>query len=231
VLNPGSALAATASSFNSNIDVTGGSLSLMTSTVRTIPTEAGGITPSTTGTVQINNSAIYGDIADDNDGTWGQANTFTLHDSVVTSGGASRGSVRMEGLASAPRAIISGDRIDGFLALRAFATTVDYTHIGKGASFGYLRSVEMCSVHVVGDLRIEHTGAGGVILGGYANPAKACIGGVKVHVDGNLTLSDNVGLIKLLHVTVDGNLVCSGNTTRPSIGDLTIGGIRSGQCA
>jgi hypothetical protein len=229
-INPGAFLTVDSSTFASSVFVHHGGIYVRSTTIREARDNPGGVIPTTAGSIWITSSAVYGDILDDNEEYWGQAGSFILRDSVVTPGTAgSTGSVHMEGLTTVARQTVDGSRIDGHLSLRGAGTTVEYTHVGHGADISFARSVEMCSVQIVGDLQIENT-AGATDLGGFADASRACGAGIALRVNGDLTLANNVGPVNLKHVVVTGNLNCTGNATKPILGDVTVTGARLGQC-
>ena len=226
-----------ASTITDGIRVLGGDLNLISSTVRVDPTELTvGIELQTSGTAYIQHSVVYGNIAGDiSDTTPGSAGALKLLDSVVTAGGGETyGGVTLESRVLSPGAVpvatLSNDRV-GALTLTQFATTIENTYVRYGATISGPLSLDMCNVHVAGPMFLANMGRSArAVLGGYADPAEPCGGGQKVRVDGNLRIYQNEGTVVLRHVSIGGNLMCEGNARRPILEDVTVTGVRSGQC-
>jgi hypothetical protein len=102
------------------------------------------------------------------------------------------------------------------------------TGVVGDAFLQYLGDTQVCGVSIGGSVRIAGQLAGTTASFGGLD-GSACNG--QFVVNGDLTVTANVGSVVLNHVIVRGKLICQGNTQAPVLVQVSVSGSRSGQCA
>lgn len=125
--------------------------------------------------------------------------------------------------------------VAGWVTSRHSAVELTRSRLGKGFTAIGSRWISACDVQVAGDVTItlSHHVATLGRPAGYSCGRQDVWEGGWLDVGGSLRLVDNPHTIELERVRVVADLECAGNTGPRGVlvGDVTVGGSRTGQCA